>query len=158
AFIPKVVAAAKEGLRNPPRVFVETAIRQNRGAIAFYERGIFELAGETPPLSALRKAAAPVIASLKGYQKFLQEDLLPRAKGDWRLGKLGFAKKLELELDAGLTADAVLREAEAEMDRVEGEMYVLARQLWARHFPKKTLPPDDAEGKRTTIRLVLDRV
>jgi uncharacterized protein (DUF885 family) len=158
AFIPKVVAAAKEGLRNPPRVFVETAIRQNRGAIAFYERGIFELAGETPQLSALRKAAAPVVSSLKEYQKFLQEDLLPRAKGDWRLGKLRFAKKLELELDAGLTADEVLREAEAEMDRVEGEMYVIARQLWARHFPKKALPPDDSEGKRMTIRLVLDQV
>ena len=34
-------------------VFVETAIRQNRGAIAFYESGIFELAGETPQLSEL---------------------------------------------------------------------------------------------------------
>jgi uncharacterized protein (DUF885 family) len=158
AFIPKVVAAAKEGLRNPPRVFVETAIRQNRGAIAFYERGIYELAGETPQLSELRKAAAPVVASLKEYQKFLQEDLLPRAKGEWRLGRLRFAKKLELELDAGLTADEVLREAEAEMDRVEAEMYVIARQLWARYFPKKALPPDGAEGKRTTIRLVLDQV
>jgi uncharacterized protein (DUF885 family) len=158
ALIPKVVAAAREGLRNPPRVFVETAIRQNRGAIAFYERGIYELAGETPQLSELRKAAGPVVTSLKEYQKFLQEDLLPRAKGEWRLGKLRFAKKLELELDAGLTADEVLREAEAEVDRVEGEMYVIARQLWARYFPKKALPPDDADGKRATIRLVLDQV
>ena len=54
AFIPKVVAAAKESLKDPPRVFVETAIRQNRGAIAFYESGLFELTGETPGLSELR--------------------------------------------------------------------------------------------------------
>ena len=58
AFIPKVVAAAKESLQDPPRVFVETAIRQNRGAIAFYESGIFELAGETPQLSELRRPPA----------------------------------------------------------------------------------------------------
>jgi uncharacterized protein (DUF885 family) len=158
AYIPKVVAAARENLRNPPRVFVETAIGQNRGAIAFYERGLYELSGETPQLSELRKAAAPVLAALKEHQKFLQEELLPRAKGEWRLGKERFAKKLELELDAGLTADEVLREAEAEADRVEAEMYVIARQLWARLFPKKALPPDDTDGMRATIRQVLDRI
>jgi uncharacterized protein (DUF885 family) len=158
AHIPRIVAAARASLRNPPRVFVETAIRQNRGAIAFYERGIYDLAGETPQLSELRKPAARVVAALKEYQKFLQEDLLPRAKGDWRLGKQRFAKKLELEMNVRLTADEVLREAEAEADRVEGEMYVVARQLWARLFPKKALPPDNLDGKRKTIRLVLEGV
>ncbi len=158
AHIPKVIAAAKANLRNPPRLFVETAIRQNRGAIAFYEQGVFDLAGETPQLSSLRTAAQAVVAGLRAYQKFLQEDLLPRAKGEWRLGKERFARKLELELNAGLSAAEVLREAEAEADRVEGEMYVIARQLWGKLFPKEALPPDDAEGKRTTIRTVLDRV
>ena len=47
ALIPKVVAAARENLKNPPRVHTETAIRQNRGAIAFYEQGLFETAGKT---------------------------------------------------------------------------------------------------------------
>src|SRR5262245_17288012 len=61
AFIPKVVAAAKESLKDPPEVFVKTAIGQNRGAIAFYEGGIFELTGETPGLGELRAAARPVI-------------------------------------------------------------------------------------------------
>jgi uncharacterized protein (DUF885 family) len=158
AYIPKVVAAARENLRNPARVFVETAILQNRGAIAFYQSGIYEVAGETPQLSELRRAAVPVLAALKKHQKFLQEELLPRAKGEWRLGKERFARKLELELDAGLTADEVLREAEAEADRVEAEMYVIARQLWAKAVPKKALPPDDVEGKRTTIRQVLERI
>ena len=155
AFIPKVVEAAKTSLQNPPRVFVETAIRQNRGAIAFYEHGLFELAGENPQLSELGPAARKVVPVLKEYQKFLEEDLLPRAKGEWRLGKDKFYRKLELELDAGLNADEVLREAETEFARVERDMYVIARQLWARVFPRKSLPPDDPEGRRTTIRLVL---
>src|SRR5207247_5583890 len=46
ALIPRIVAAAKESLKNPPKVFVETAIRQNRGAISFYDSGIFDLAGK----------------------------------------------------------------------------------------------------------------
>ena len=37
--IPKIVAAAQANLRNPPRVVVETAIRQNRGAIPTTHRG-----------------------------------------------------------------------------------------------------------------------
>src|SRR5262249_50193415 len=128
--IPAVVASAKKNLTNAPKVCIETAIRQNQGSIAFYERGVFDLAGETPQLSELKTAATPVVACLKDYQKFLEEDLARRPISDWRLGKEKFARKLELELDAGLTADEVLREAEAEADRVEREMYVLARQLW----------------------------
>ncbi len=155
AFVPTVVAAAKESLKDPPRVFVETAIRQNRGAIAFYETGLFELTGETPGLSELREAAKPVVAALKDYQTFLEKDLLPRADGDWRLGKERFYRKMELELDAGLTADDVLAEAEKEFARVEGELYVIAKQMWGQRFPGKALPPDDEEGRRETIRRVV---
>jgi uncharacterized protein (DUF885 family) len=155
ALIPRIVAAAKENLKNPPRVFVETALRQNRGAIAFYESGIYELAGQTPQLSELKPVAAKVVAALKDYQKFLEDDLLPRAKGEWRIGKEKFARKLELELDAGLTAEQVLRDAEAELERVEREMYVIARQLWSSTQPGQPLPPDDMEGRRATIRRVL---
>jgi uncharacterized protein (DUF885 family) len=155
AHLPKVVAAARESLRNPPRVFVETAINQNRGAIAFYQSGLFELAGETRQLSDLGAPAKKVVALLQDYQKFLENDLLPRAHGEWRIGKEKFARKLELELDAGLTAEQVLKEAETEADRVERDMYVIARQLWAQTFPKKALPPDDAEGRHATIAQVL---
>ncbi len=155
AFIPKVVAAAKANLRNPPRVYVETAIRRNKGAIAFYESGIYELAGETPQLSDLKPVAAKILPALKDYQKFLEEDLLPRAKGDWRIGTEKFARKLELELDAGLTAGQALRDAETEFDRVERDMYVIARQLWGTTLPGKPLPPDTVEGRRDAIRRVL---
>ena len=155
AHIPRAVEAAKASLKDPPRVFVETAVRQNRGAIAFYESGVFELAGETPQLGTLREPAAGAAAALKDYQQFLETKLLPRANGDWRLGKERFARKLELELDAGLSAAEVLAEAEREFARVEGELYVLARQLWSGCFPKAALPPDDADGRRETVRRVL---
>ena len=146
--IPRVIAVAKATLRNPPRSDDEDGHPQNRGAIGFYETGIFDLAGEAGRTDEARAAAAKIVAALKDYQKFLENELLPRARGDWRLGKEKFARKLELELDAGLTADEVVKEAEKEFDRVEREMYVIARQLWAQAFPGKALPPDDAEGRR----------
>src|SRR5262249_21502832 len=144
--------------KEPPRVFVETAIKQTRGAIGYYETGIFALAEETPQFSNLKKATAPVIQSLKEHLQFLQQELLPRAKGDWRLGKEKFAKKLDLKLTTGIPAEEVLQEAEAEMDRVTAEMYVITRQLWSRYFPTQPLPPDDAAGRRGAIQEVLSAV
>jgi uncharacterized protein (DUF885 family) len=95
------------------------------------------------------------VAALKDYQQFLEKDLLPRSNGDWRLGKERFYRKLELELDAGLTADQVLAEAQAEFARVERDMYVCARQLYSGLFPGKPLPPDDAAGRTATVRAVM---
>jgi uncharacterized protein (DUF885 family) len=156
--IPRIVATAKETLRNPPRNHVETAIRQNKGAIGFFEGELFELAGKTPQQASLKASAQKVAACLKDYQKFLEQDLLPRANGDWRLGKEKFYTKLELELDAGMTADQVLADAKAEFDRVEREMYVVARQLWSRYFPKRPLPPDDVTGRQEVIKAILSQV
>src|SRR5262249_10927304 len=107
AHIPGIVEAARGNLGMPPKVVVETALRQNRGSIAFYESGLFALAGETPQLSELKPVAAKAVTALKQYQTFLEKELLLRADGDWRIGKQKFARKLELELDAGLTAEQV---------------------------------------------------
>ena len=156
--IPKIVAAAKKNLRNPPRVHTETAVRQNQGAIGFYEHDIFDLAGDTPQRDSLKKAAQSVVACLKEHQKYLEGELLPRASGEWRLGKDKFAQKLDFDLDAGLSADQVLAQAEMEFTRVERDMYVIARQLWSHCFPGKTLPPDDAEGRHATIAEVLGKI
>lgn len=156
--LPNVVNAARENLKAPPRTHTETAIRQNRGAIAFYQRDLFDLAGETPQLDALRSAASGVVACLTNYQAFLENELLPRATNDWRLGRDKFARKLELTLDAGLNADQVLAEAETEFARVEREMFVIARQLWSRFYPGLAFPPDDEEGRRTAVQKVLEAV
>lgn len=156
--IPKVVAEARRSLQNPPAVVTETAIKQNRGAISFYERDIIPLVGESPQLGALKSTARPVVESLKQYQQFLEKDLLPRANGEWRLGKEKFAKKLEYDLEADVTPDAVLAEAEAEFVRVQRDMYLVARQLWSHYFPREALPPDDAEGRRSCIEQVLGKV
>ena len=156
--IPRVVEQAEQNLKNPPHTHTETAIRQNRGAIAFYESGIYDFAGKTAQLAALKEAATPVVSCLKEYQQFLERNLLPRANGEWRLGPEKFAEKFELELDAGVTADQVLADAESEFARVQRDMYVISRQMWSRYFPKEALPPDDVEGRRSTIERVLAAV
>ncbi len=155
AAIPRVLAAAKRMLKSPPKIYTETAIARNKGAIAFYESGIYEVAGESPATSVLKEASTRAAAALKEYQTFLEKELLPRSKGEWRIGKAMFTKKLDLELDAGVTAAQVYKDAEAEARRVTDEMYVVARQLWHRAYPKAALPHDDPEGRRQTVLRVL---
>jgi uncharacterized protein (DUF885 family) len=156
--VPRIVEAAKQNLKTPPRVVTETATRQNKGSIGFYESDIFQFVGESPQLPALKAECARVVPVLKEYQQFLEKELLPRATGEWRIGKRKFARKLELTLDAGMSADEVLRDAESEFTRVHNDMYVVARQLWSRYFPKEPLPPADATGRRATIQRVIASV
>jgi uncharacterized protein (DUF885 family) len=156
ALIPKIIAAARQNLHNPPRVHTETAIDQNEGAIRFFQVEVFEAAGPTRQSAALKAAAAGAVSALKEYQHFLTNDLLPRANGDWRLGAERFAKKLDFELNANITADQLAADAQSEFDRVERDMYVIARQLWSRCYPTLPLPPDDVPGRRQTVQRVLE--
>ncbi len=114
--------------------------------------------GESPQLPALKAECARIVPALKEYQQFLEKELLPRATGEWRIGKRKFARKLELTLDAGMSADEVLRDAESEFTRVHNDMYVVARQLWSRYFPKEPLPAADAMGRRATVQRVMASV
>jgi hypothetical protein len=122
------------------------AIKRNLGAINFYEKEIYEFAGETPGSEPLATPCREAVKALKDYQQWLERNCCPGRPASGGSGKEKFAKKLELELDAGLTADEVLKLAEAEADRVEREMYVRRpATLWAKLSPasrcRPTTPP-----------------
>ena len=156
--VPKIVEAARASLVDPVPTMLDTAIAQNRGSIAFYSKDLFALVGESPQLPALREAAAPVVAALERHQEYLEKELKPRARGEWRLGKEKFSRKLELVLDMGWDAERVVAEARSEFDRVHRDLVAVSRQLWHRHFPGKPLPPEDDAGKRELVRLVIGAV
>ncbi len=158
AQMPRIVEEAKRSLTHPAKPILETAIRQNSGAISFYEGDIFKLAGETAQKDQLAAAASKTVALLKEYQTFLEGPARSRAQDNWRLGRAKFAKKFELETDAGITAEENLANAKTEFARVQTELYVVARQLWPKYFPKVTLPPDDADGRRETVTKIVNVV
>ena len=158
ALVPKVVEVARATIKNPPRVKTETAIRQTKGAIGFYTNDLFLMTGNAIRNPWLEQAARPIVTALEGHLKFLQDEVLPRSTEDWRVGRELFVEKLDRELDSGISADEVLKEAESEADRVEREMAVIARQMWGTTFPGEPVPPDDAEGRRAMIRRVLGAV
>jgi uncharacterized protein (DUF885 family) len=156
--IPQILDIARSRIKNAPRVKVETAIKQTEGAIGFYAEELFKLAGEPPGDTELSLKAERIVASLNQYLEFLKTEVLARSNDDWRIGPVLFARKLDLELDAGLSAAEVLDEAEHEAARVESEMALIARQMWGKVFPGRALPLDDPEARKGMIQQVLDVV
>jgi uncharacterized protein (DUF885 family) len=156
--VPKVVDVARSTIKAPPRVKTETAIRQTKGAIGFYTDDLFEFAGLPKGQGELGSKARVIVEGLERHLKFLQDEVLPRSTEDWRVGRVLFAEKLDRQLDSGISADEVLKEAEAEADRVEREMAVIARQMWGTTFPGEVIPPDDQAGRRLMTARVLQAV
>src|SRR6266545_6212084 len=97
--IPGVIAQAKVNLQHPPRIHTETAIEQTQGAINLVRTELAPLLDQAPQM---RKDLAPLqdktAAALEDYKKWLQEDLLPRSDGDFRLGEEKYRKKLRFAL------------------------------------------------------------
>lgn len=154
--IPQIVETARKTIQNPPKVKTETAILQTQGAMDFYSNEIFLITGKSKDDPELQAKVQPVIQALESHLNFLKNEVLPRSGENWRVGRALFEKKLDFDLDAGLTADEVLAEAEKEFQRVQNEMVVVARQMWALEYPGKVIPPDDAKGRRELVAKALE--
>jgi uncharacterized protein (DUF885 family) len=153
--IPSVVDVARKTIKNPPKAKTQTAILQTQGAIDFYSKEIYLITGLPANDAQLTAKSKPILEALAKHLEFLKTEVLPRSGENWRIGRALFEKKLDYELDAGLTADEILAEAEREADRVDREMVVIARQMWAQAYPGVVIPPDDAAGRRLLVAKAL---
>jgi uncharacterized protein (DUF885 family) len=136
ASIPAVVAAAKANLKNPPRVYTETAIIQNKGSIALITTELEGFIKRAPAMrDSLAAAQATARAALEDYGRFLEKELLPRSTGDFRIGDAKFRQKLRYALASDLSKEEIMRRAEADLKRTQEEMYQLASPLYRKFFP-----------------------
>jgi hypothetical protein len=110
--MPQVLADARANLKNPPRIYTEVAIEQMQGNISFFRNDVplaFKAVTDAALLKDFQAANSAVIAALGDYEKWLKEDLLPRSKGDFRLGAANYAKKLLYEEMVDIPLDHLLK-------------------------------------------------
>ena len=122
--IPELVRQAEANLQDSPEVWNKVARDENMGNIALIDTTLRE---DCPAELRMRydQAAAAAIASLQGFNRWL-EDHLGDKVSDWRLGKELYAKKFRLVLATGKTPEALLAEAEADLTQVRAEIERLA--------------------------------
>ncbi|HEY0478491.1 MAG TPA: DUF885 domain-containing protein, partial [Kofleriaceae bacterium] len=157
--IPAIVAVAKQRLGHAARIFTETAIQQNKGLIALVEHQLpAKFAQAAAQKDRLTAAAARAGAALEDLQGFLENDLLARSDGSFRLGRPLFTKKLAFALGEDVDIDAVAAAARALLVQTQAEMVDTARQIWAEDKLGKLPRLDTAEHKKAFVKQVLDHV
>lgn len=130
-----------------PKVHAETAVKQNPGVAGIVDNMV------TPHLEALpaadrgrlARAAETARSAVSAHQRWLEDELLPQAAGDFRLGAERFDRKLAFTLQSPLTRDQIRRRAEDELRRVRDEMYEIAVAVYREEYPYTEAPARPSE-------------
>jgi uncharacterized protein (DUF885 family) len=155
--IPGVLAAARNNLQDPPRIHTETAIQQNRGTISLIMDDLQPYLEQAPDMKdEFTGVRAGAIAALQAYGRWLEEDLLPRAKGDFRLGDARYRKKLHFTLESDLTKEEILAAAQQDLSATQDAIFATALELHAKFFPG--VSPGNRPDRQAIVRKVLDRL
>lgn len=158
--VPAKLAAAKANLKNPPKLFTETAISQNEGAISLVKDELdfhLKLAPIAKPKLAAEfaQSRAKAIAALEAYGIWLKTDLLPRSTRNPRLGVANYERKLRYSLESDIAPAEILRLAEADLIKTQNAMYDTALPLYRELFKDKSEVPSD---RKVLMRAVLQRL
>ena len=132
-----------------PSIHAETAVKQNPGLLSLVDELVVPNAGVLPEGDRVRleRAIERARAAVKQHQQWLEKELLPNAKGEFRIGRELYDEKLALALMSPLSRQEIRTRAEAEVGRVRAEMYATARQALAGREDAPPMPdaPDPAE-------------
>ena len=157
--IPGVIAQAEANLQHPPRIHTETAIEQTQGAINLVRTELAPLLDQAPQM---KKELAPLqektAAALEDYKKWLQNDLLPRSDGDFRLGAEKYRKKLHFALASDLPMEEIMKRARADLDQAQIAIYETALPLYKKYFPTADPAAAGLADKHKVTAAVLDKL
>jgi len=131
--LPRLLAQVRETLdpEKVPRIYAETAVKQNPGVLALIDELIVPRIGVLPAAdqSRLRSAIERARTAVLQQQIWLEKRLLLSAHGDFRLGATLYDQKLRFELDSSLSRQQIRARAESELVHTRAQMYELARAV-----------------------------
>ena len=132
AEVPQLIAAARENLKNPPRVFVERAIVMFRGAADLLGHDLslaFADVSDAAVQDALKSAAAGARDAIDGYAAELESKVLPRATGSWAVGTANVEARYRAEELIDTPAPALLAIGERELRKAQADFAATAARV-----------------------------
>ena len=144
-----------------PQIHAETAVSQNRGALSILDNQVVPhldvLADDER--ARLEKAMDTGRAAVEEHQRWLEEELLPAARGEFRIGLDLFDAKLGFTLQSKMDRPEIRRRAEERLALVRSRMYELAQEILSEEDPTATFPETPSEEvQQETIQAALDVV
>jgi uncharacterized protein (DUF885 family) len=140
----KNLDAARQNL-NPartPKVAIDIVLQQTPATIAFFKDDVplaFAKVGDGPDKQAFAKANSNLIAAIEDYTKWLKDDLMPKAAGDYAIGADAYRRMLN---DADMV-DIPLAQLEqvgvTELSRLQDEFKKTAAEIDQKHSPSEVM-------------------
>jgi uncharacterized protein (DUF885 family) len=142
--LPRLLEQARANLvpARVPAIHAETAVKQNPGVLSLVDQLVVPQLGALEPAdrARLEQAIAQARAAVQEHQRWLEGTLVPAAKGEFRIGRELYDQKLAFALMSPLSRQEIRTRAEAEVKRVRGEMYAVARTVLAGREGAPPLP------------------
>src|SRR5678810_1096859 len=120
--VPRLVQAARDNIKESPGIFVKTGLESWRGVLKFIDADLpraFSTLDDLHILGDLADTSTEASNAVKSYVEYLENDMAPRAKASFRLGRDKFEKKLRLEEGINFSADRLLSIALRELHEVQ---------------------------------------
>jgi uncharacterized protein (DUF885 family) len=130
--VPRFVQAARDNIKECPGIFVKVGLESWRGTLRFIESDLpraFASLDDLHILGDLADTSTEAATAIKSYLDYLENDLAPRAKASFRLGRERFERKLKLEDGVDLSSDRLLAIALRELAAVQEEFRKVAGRL-----------------------------
>ena len=142
--VPRIYAAAKENLKNPPKEFTELAIRMSKGSVGFFEKAVTAWAkqaagGDAALFARFEQANAAATFAVREFSGWLQNDLLPRSKGNYAIGAVNFLAKLKYDDMVELPLPELLAKGEAQLAKDHAAFLETAKQIDASKSPAEVM-------------------
>ncbi len=130
--IPMLLATGKANIEHPPRAFVDIAIRNVTGSITFLKIGAPAAFAAVEDQELKREFTASndsAIAAFEDYKTYLEQELKPKADGDFALGSDLFAKRIAYNEMIDIPPDRLLDIAYAQLHKDQGALSEAVRQV-----------------------------
>jgi uncharacterized protein (DUF885 family) len=130
--VPRLMQAARDNIKDPPGIFIKVGLESLRGTLRFIEEDLPRAFGglhDMRVLGDLADASTEAAQAVGSYTAYLENELAPRARGSFRLGRDVFQQKLRLDEGITLDVDRLLAIAQRELEATQDEFRRVASRL-----------------------------
>jgi uncharacterized protein (DUF885 family) len=152
--VPEVLAAGRENLKHPPRIFTEVAIDEFSGTHAFFKTSLVQAFGSVKDEAVRARfndALKPALEAIEKFVDWMRKDLLPASTGSFALGPDIFRRKVALEEGIDVPVDELLRRGYELMRSTQEQLKALAGER-----PVKTLLKETSREHPAGERLIAE--
>jgi uncharacterized protein (DUF885 family) len=140
--IPGALVAAHDNLSNPPKIYTQIAIEQMPGIIDFFQKdvpGAFQDVKDAALRAEFQSSNSAVVKALEDFQRYLQDDLLPTSRGDFRIGAENFGQKLQDDEMVDIPLDQLLKIGYNDLHRNQQRLQETAALIRPNAGPREVL-------------------